>query len=129
MWGACGAATFHRKLVICENLAIDPNWEAFHSLIQEENLNACWSMPIINAQGRLYGTFATYYRSPKCPSSTHIKLITHAASLVALSMDLHAERQQRLALNDKYRSFFTYHPDAIFEHNPAGIILDVNLAS
>ena len=127
--GACGAAAFHRKLVICENLAIDPNWEAFNSLIQEENLNACWSMPIINAQGTLYGTFATYYRSPKCPSSTHIKLITHAASLVALSMDLHAERQQRLALNDKYRSFFTYHPDAIFEHNPAGIILDVNLAS
>lgn len=127
--GACGAAAFHRKLVICENLATDQNWEAFHSLIQEENLNACWSTPIINAQGTLYGTFATYYRSPKCPTSTHIKLISHAASLVALSMDLHAERQQRLALNDKYRSFFTYHPDAIFEHNPEGIIIDVNLAS
>ena len=127
--GACGAAAFHRKQVICENLVLDKNWEAFIPLIQEENLNACWSTPIINVQGKLYGTFGTYYRSPKCPNDTHIKLIRHAASLVALSMDLHAERQQRLALNDKYRSFFTYHPDAIFEHNLEGIIIDVNLAS
>ncbi|MFH7766197.1 EAL domain-containing protein [Acinetobacter sp. BSP-28] len=127
--GACGAAAFHRKLVICENLATDQNWEAFNTLIQEENLHACWSTPIINAQGKLYGTFGTYYRSAKCPTSTHIKLIRHAASLIALSMDLHEERQQRLALNDKYRSFFTYHPDAIFEHNLEGIVIDVNLAS
>ncbi|MHA3099207.1 bifunctional diguanylate cyclase/phosphodiesterase [Acinetobacter brisouii] len=126
--GTCGAAAFHRKLVICENLVTDQNWEPFRTLIQEENLNACWSTPIINAHGKLYGTFGTYYRSPKCPTSTHIKLIRHAASLVALSMDLHADRQQRLALDDKYRSFFTYHPDAIFEHNLEGIIIDVNLA-
>ncbi|TCB40314.1 GGDEF domain-containing protein [Acinetobacter terrestris] len=127
--GACGAAAFHRKQVICENLVLDKNWEAFIPLIQEENLNACWSTPIINAQGKLYGTFGTYYRSPKCPNDTHIKLIRHAASLVALSMDLHAERQQRLALNDKYRSFFTYHPDTIFEHDLNGIIIDNNPAS
>lgn len=127
--GACGAAAFHRKLIICENLALDKNWESFKTVIQEENLNACWSTPIINAQGKLYGTFATYYRSPKCPTSTHVKLIRHAASLVALSMDLHAERQKSLNLNDKYRSFFTYHPDAIFEHDLEGSIIDVNLAS
>ncbi|TCH63723.1 EAL domain-containing protein [Acinetobacter sp. ANC 4862] len=127
--GACGAAAFHRKLIICENLALDKNWESFKTVIQEENLNACWSTPIINAQGKLYGTFGTYYRSPKCPTSTHIKLIRHAASLVALSMDLHAERQKSLNLNDKYRSFFNYHPDAIFEHDLEGSIIDVNLAS
>ncbi len=126
--GACGAAAFHRDLVICENLATDQNWEVFQPLIQEENLNACWSAPIINTKKKLYGTFATYYHSSKCPTSTHIKLIRHAASLIALSMDLHAERQQKLALNYKYRSFFTHHPDAIFEHNLEGTIIDVNLA-
>jgi len=127
--GACGAAAFHRTLVICENLVTDQNWKNFKTLIQEENLNACWSSPIINARGKLYGTFGTYYRSPKCPTPTHIKLLRHAASLIALSMDLHEERQQRLALHDKYRSFFTYHPDAIFEHNLEGIVIDVNLVS
>ena len=125
--GACGAAAFHRELVICENLVTDQNWKNFKTLIQEDNLNACWSTPIINAQGKLYGTFGTYYRSPKCPTPTHIKLLRHAASLIALSMDLHAEWQQKLALHDKYRSFFTYHPDAIFEHNLEGIVIDVNL--
>ncbi|WP_347454095.1 EAL domain-containing protein [Acinetobacter sp. ANC 7454] len=127
--GACGSAAFYKKLVICENLDTDPNWQPFHDLVQEENIHACWSAPIINAMGKLYGTFATYYRFPKRPTATHIQLIRHAASLIALSMDLHVERQQRLALNDKYRSFFTYHPDAIFEHNLDGIIIEANLAS
>src|SRR5690606_27690702 len=31
--------------------------------------------------------------------------------------------------SDKYRSFFTYHPDAIFEHNLDGVMIDANLAS
>ncbi|KGT47698.1 EAL domain-containing protein [Acinetobacter sp. HR7] len=127
--GACGSAAFYKKLVICENLDTDPNWQSFHDLIQEENIHACWSAPIINAVGKLYGTFATYYRFPKRPTATHIQLIRHAASLIALSMDLHVERQQRLALHDKYRSFFTYHPDAIFEHNLDGIIIEANLTS
>ncbi|ATO20532.1 regulator [Acinetobacter sp. LoGeW2-3] len=127
--GACGAAAFHRELVICENLATDPNWQAFQYLVQDENIHACWSAPIINALGKLYGTFATYYRSPKRPTSTHIQLIRHAASLIALSMDLYVERQQKLALNDKYGSFFNYHPDVIFEHNLQGVILDANLAA
>src|SRR5690606_24940491 len=127
--GACGSAAFYRELVICENLATDPNWHAFQHVVQEENIHACWSAPIINALGKLYGTFATYYRSPKRPTPTHIQLIRHAASLIALSMDLYVERLQRLALNDKYRSFFTYHPDAIFEHNLDGVMIDANLAS
>lgn len=127
--GACGAAAFQRQLVICENLQTDPNWQLFSEYVKQENIHACWSTPIVNALGKLYGTFGTYYRSNKRPTSTHIQLIRHAASLIALSMDLYVERQQRLTLNDKYRSFFTYHPDAIFEHNLEGVIVDANLAS
>lgn len=127
--GACGAAAFYKKLVICENLSTDSNWVSLRKLVQEENLNACWSTPIINAKGKFYGTFGTYYRTSKCPTENHIKLLRHAASLLALSMDLNEERQQRLAINDKYQSFFIHHPDAIFEHDLNGIISAVNLAS
>ena len=127
--GACGTAAFKKELIVCENLLTDPKWEVVRPLLLEENLHACWSTPIINAFGKLYGTFATYYRSPKYPTEIHIQLIRHAASLIALSMDLYTERQQKLALNDKYRSFFSYHPDAIFEHNLEGVIIDTNFAS
>ena len=127
--GACGAAAFYKKLVICENLSTDSNWVSLRKLVQEENLHACWSTPIINAKGKFYGTFGTYYRTSKCPTENHIKLLRHAASLLALSMDLNEERQQRLAINDKYQSFFIHHPDAIFEHDLNGIISAVNLAS
>ncbi|MGE8560130.1 MAG: EAL domain-containing protein [Acinetobacter sp.] len=127
--GACGAAAFHRKLIICENLATHENWTSFLQFMQDDHFNACWSTPIINAKGKLYGTFGTYYPFAKMPTKIEIKLLRHAASLIALSIDLNQERQQTLALNDKYRSFFTFHPDTIFEHDLAGIIIDNNLAS
>lgn len=127
--GACGAAAFHRKLIICENLATHENWTSFLQFMQEDHFNACWSTPIINAKGKLYGTFGTYYPLAKMPTKIEIKLLRHAASLIALSIDLNQERQQTLVLNDKYRSFFTFHPDTIFEHDLAGIIIDNNLAS
>lgn len=57
--GACGAAAFYRKLIICENLATHPNWSSFLQFMQQDQLNACWSTPIINANGKLYGTFGT----------------------------------------------------------------------
>ena len=127
--GACGAAAFYRKLIICENLATHQNWSSFLQFMQQDQLNACWSTPIINANEKLYGTFGTYYPSSKIPTKIEIKLLRHAASLIALSIDLNQERQHTLALNDKYRSFFTYHPDTIFEHDLNGIIVDNNLAS
>lgn len=127
--GACGAAAFERKMVICENLATDPNWQPYQELIQRDNIAACWSVPIINAQGVLYGTFATYYRHPKPPTDFHIKLLQRAASLVALGMDLHDERRQKIAMHEKYRSFFDHHPDGVFEHDLEGYIRDANMTS
>ncbi len=127
--GSCGAAAFSRQLVICEDLSTDPNWAPFQDLIQQENLGACWSMPVLNAQGVLYGTFGTYYRHAKHPTEENIKLLRRAAALIALAIDHQHERQQRLAINEKYSSFFQHHPDAVFELDLQGYILDANLTS
>ncbi len=52
-------------------------------------------MPIINARNILYGTFGTYYRTPKKPTKHNIRLLEQAASLVALAIELDDERQQK----------------------------------
>jgi diguanylate cyclase (GGDEF)-like protein/PAS domain S-box-containing protein len=126
--GTCGAAAFLRKLVISPNLMNDPNWASQRALIDTEKLSSCWSSPIINASNILYGTFATYYRTPHIPTEQDIQLLQQAATLVALAIELDNERQQRLALNEKYSSFYTYHPDVIFELDLQGHVLNTNLA-
>ena len=127
--GTCGAAAFLRKLVISDNLIDDPNWQAYKDIIKVEQLVSCWSIPIINATGDLYGTFATYYRTPTIPTEHHIRLLQQAAALVALAIELDDERQQKQAIYEKYSSFYNYHPDVIFEINQEGYIVSTNIAS
>lgn len=127
--GACGAAAFYRRLVVCEDLLTHPNWTAYKQDIEQENLRSCWSVPIANGKEKLYGTFGTYYRTVKSPTPYEIELIQYAASLLALTFELYEERQKRIQLKDKYQSFFSFHPDAIFEHDLEGRIADANLAA
>lgn len=126
--GSCGVAAFLRQLVISPNLMKDPNWQPYRALVNAEKLSSCWSMPIINASDILYGTFATYYRTPKIPTEPHIQLLQQAAKLVALAIELDQERQKRHELNEKYSSFYTYHPDIIFELDLQGHVLNTNIA-
>ncbi|MGE8564287.1 MAG: EAL domain-containing protein [Acinetobacter bohemicus] len=126
--GSCGTAAFLHKLVISPNLMEDPNWEAYRALIQTEKLSSCWSTPIISAKGILYGTFGTYYRIKREPTEQNINLLLQAAALVALAIELDNERQQKLAINEKYSSFYTYHPDVIFEFDTEGYVINTNIA-
>jgi diguanylate cyclase (GGDEF)-like protein/PAS domain S-box-containing protein len=126
--GACGTAAFLRKLVISQDLMEDPNWAAYRALVKAEQLSSCWSMPIINARNILYGTFGTYYRTPKKPTKHNIRLLEQAASLVALAIELDDERQQKIAINEKYSSFYNYHPDVILELDLQGYVLNTNIA-
>lgn len=127
--GTCGAAAFLRTLVISENLRQDPNWQPYQDLLKTEGLSTCWSTPIISAGGVLYGTFAAYYRTPQKPDEQHIRLLQQAAVWVALAIELDYERQRRLAMTEKYSSFYTYHPDVIFELDQQGYIVSTNITA
>ncbi|MHA3058259.1 sensor domain-containing protein [Acinetobacter sp. ANC 5584] len=115
--------------IINENFKSDPNWVSAQNLLKEKNMTACWSTPVINAQGILYGTFETYYYQSKKPTDESIRLLHRAAALIALALDLQNERQRRVAINDKHDSFFKHHPDGCFELDFEGKFVSVNLAS
>ena len=124
--GTCGAAAFERKLRITPDIFQDPNWRLYADLAKAEGLAACWSAPVIGAQGNLYGTFATYYRKPKQPTDAEIQLIQRAASLVALAFAHQQERAMRLRLNERYASLFRNHPDIVFELDCDGLVVAAN---
>jgi PAS domain S-box-containing protein len=95
--GSCGAAAWHGKQVVVSDIANDPLWTDYRDLALPHSLRACWSTPIMSAEGKVIGTFAMYYREPRspCPRDQEIiEQITHLAG-IAIERKLTEEKLRR----------------------------------
>ena len=92
--GSCGTAAFRREPVIVEDIAVDPLWEPYRALALAHGLRACWSTPIFDGQGRVLGTFALYFRTPKSPTARHLQLIDVTTYTAAIAIVQHRESQE-----------------------------------
>jgi diguanylate cyclase (GGDEF)-like protein/PAS domain S-box-containing protein len=126
--GTCGSAAYRKQLVITEDINKDPNWEPFLEAANQENLRACWSIPIISGDSELLGTFATYYRTPTRPSEDDIYNIECAANLAALALLRHRDIRKHTTLSEWHRSLFENHPEAVFTFDLEGIFQSCNPA-
>jgi PAS domain S-box-containing protein len=82
--GSCGTAAYRAESVVVSDIAADPLWAGFRDLASAHGLRACWSTPILSSAGKVLGTFATYYREPRSPSSQEqnvVERITHLAGI------------------------------------------------
>jgi signal transduction histidine kinase len=82
--GSCGTAAYRAEPVIVSDIATDPLWADFRDLALAHGLRACWSTPILSSEGKVLGTFATYYREPRSPTPQErnvIEQVTHLASI------------------------------------------------
>lgn len=84
--GSCGTAAYRREPVFVEDIETDPLWDEYRRLTRPHGLRACWSTPILDAEGSVLGTFAMYYREPGLPSAEHRQLIDIATHIAALGI-------------------------------------------
>ncbi|WP_192035858.1 EAL domain-containing protein [Halomonas sp. YLGW01] len=124
--GACGTAAHTRKPVICEELATDRRWEQYRELVQRHGLAACWSFPLVASSGQVLGTMALYRTTPGVPDDEERQLAIKATDLVVLAIERHRDRQALVDSEQRYRSLFTHHPDAVFSMDLDGTFLSLN---
>ncbi|NNE93919.1 MAG: response regulator [Verrucomicrobiales bacterium] len=101
--GSCGTAAFTGERVVVSDIETDPLWKDFKDLALGFNLRACWSNPILSAQGAVLGTFAIYHSEPNQPSSEDeatVQLLTHTAALV-IERDRERKERQEIAASLK----------------------------
>ncbi|MFG6159422.1 EAL domain-containing protein [Halomonas sp. 1390] len=127
--GTCGAAAATRRLAITERIDTDPRWQGLHGLACDEGLAACWAIPVTSAEDELLGTLATYHTKPRAPSEHEQAQLQRAAGLVALTIERHRDRRARLEMEQRFRSLFTQHPDAVFEFDLEGRFLSCNASA
>ena len=65
--GTCAAAAATGKVVITPSLLSDAGWKELKHLPLALGLTAAWSVPIVAEDGRVLGTFGTYFREQRKP--------------------------------------------------------------
>jgi diguanylate cyclase (GGDEF)-like protein len=100
--GSCGTSAYLGVDVAVTDLETDPRWANFKHLAQPHGLRACWSSPIINAQGVTVATFAFYYRERRGPTDFEKDLVHSCLHLCLIAIDLHHRvvEHQRRAFTD-----------------------------
>ena len=112
--GSCGTAAFQNRPVYVSDIAIDPLWANFRELALSHNLRACWSTPIVSAQGAVLGTFAMYYAEPREPSPGDLEIVDVVTRSAALMIERQrtgaalaaSEERLRLAVDNADISFW-----------------------
>jgi GAF domain-containing protein len=81
--GTCAAAAATGSMVITLDFMADDKWAELRHLPTALGFIGAWSMPIKNADGKVLGTFGTYFREKREPSPaeiTAIKLLAETAA-------------------------------------------------
>jgi diguanylate cyclase (GGDEF)-like protein/PAS domain S-box-containing protein len=125
---ACGTAVFRRKLVISDDIDSDPRWQDLRSAALDNDLHACWSIPLISHRGDILGAFAMYHRLPIAPTAEHLQLINTASQLAAIAIEHLHDRLRLQQSEQRYRSLFTFNPDPVFSFDLEGRFSSMNQA-
>lgn len=97
--GSCGTAAFQKQRVVVEDINTHPYWAQYKGLALSAGLQACWSEPIIGAEGKVFGTFAMYYAQPRTPTEEDLQFIETNANLAAIVFENDLARTQLIEAN------------------------------
>jgi GAF domain-containing protein len=86
--GTCAAAAATGGMVITPSFLADDKWAELRHLPLAIGFAGAWSMPITSPRdGRVLGTFGTYYRDVRSPSPGEVNAMTALAAAAARALD------------------------------------------
>src|SRR5919202_2988522 len=92
--GSCGTAAYRKETVIVSDIATDPLWAFCRDLVLSYGFRACWSTPILSAQGTVLGTFAGYYDQPQTATELDQDLIAQTLYLAKIAIERERAQQE-----------------------------------
>jgi GAF domain-containing protein len=81
--GTCAAAAATGTVVVTPDFRADGKWAELRHLPLSLGFVGAWSMPIKSADGKVLGTFGTYYRNLRQPSAHEVDAIQELADVAA----------------------------------------------
>jgi GAF domain-containing protein len=81
--GTCAAAAATGEVVLTPDFHDDAKWAELKHLPLALGYKGAWSMPIKDAQGRVLGTFGTYYRHSRTPDPVEMEAVARLGEVAA----------------------------------------------
>lgn len=100
--GSCGSAAYLGEAVVVTDIGNDARWSAFRDHLLPHGFQACWSVPIFNADGMVFGTFALYFKQKRMPRAREKQLVSASIHLCAIALERHdrvIERERRASID------------------------------
>lgn len=116
--GSCGTAAYRRAPVYVADTEIDPLWEDYRELARAHGLRACWSSPILTADGAVLGAFALYCKLPRSPDEDALELLGRATHVAGIAIERRRLDDQLRALSERI--------EAIREDERTGIAREIH---
>jgi PAS domain S-box-containing protein len=108
--GSCGTAAYRKNLVIVEDIARDPLWDAYRHLALPHGLRACWSWPILDGAQEVLATFAVYHGTARGPSPDEVQLVTRLAQITRIALERERETAALQRSEEQYRALVNNSP-------------------
>ncbi|EHP39563.1 diguanylate cyclase/phosphodiesterase with PAS/PAC and GAF sensor(s) [Cupriavidus basilensis OR16] len=124
--GSCGTAMFERRMVVVEDIATDPLWDAYRQLALPIGLRACWSIPFMDDAGKVLGAFAVYYRVPRRPTAKEEAILRNIGQSVGLAVHQDAIAQRLAQSEEHHRLVVDLLSEGILVLTPSGVVLACN---
>jgi GAF domain-containing protein len=84
--GTCAAAAATGEVVITPDFRADSRWAELRHLPLALGYQSAWSQPIKDADGRVLGTFGTYFRSRREPTTQEREVVALLAGVAARAL-------------------------------------------
>jgi PAS domain S-box-containing protein len=91
--GSCGTAVHRREPVFVVDITSDPLWASMAEPALGHGLRACWSAPVLAADGSVPATIALYFSEPRTPSDVDIRVVELAVSIARLAIERERARE------------------------------------
>ncbi len=127
--GSCGTAAYRKESVYVADIETDPLWEDYKELALQYDLKACWSTPIFDAQYKVVGVFAMYYRHTGLPDARHKQLMRIATQTAAIAISQDRTQHHLRKSEAAFRTLFETPHDAYILSHPEQGFIDVNQAT
>ncbi|HWK58535.1 MAG TPA: PAS domain S-box protein [Parapedobacter sp.] len=85
--GSCGTAAYRKERIIVSDISTDPKWANIRDSALDHGLKACWSQPIMNAQGEVTAVLGIYYKQVRFPNPDELIIIDRMSALLRIIIE------------------------------------------
>ncbi|HEY7379102.1 MAG TPA: PAS domain S-box protein [Steroidobacteraceae bacterium] len=127
-FGSCSAAVFLGRQVIVADIAKDALWDQRRDVALRHGLKACWSTPILGADGSSLGTTAIYRRQTGTPGRRDLELMARMTQLAGIATERRRAEDALRSSEAKFRGLFENVMEGVYQTSREGRFLSVNPA-